>query len=139
MRSEVFADTGAWIASSVSRDALHTIAVTTYRDLLRQGRVLVTTNLVVAETYTAIYRAGGRAPALRFLDLLRASARVRKVYSDAALEDKAEEILVRYADQDFSFVDAVSFAIMRAHGIQEAFAFDHHFLTAGFTLVPGSR
>ncbi|MGI8915633.1 MAG: hypothetical protein ACR2JY_17915 [Chloroflexota bacterium] len=39
-------------------------------------------------------------------------------------------------DQDFSFVDAVSIADMRCRGIAEAFAFDHHFLIAGFTTVP---
>jgi predicted nucleic acid-binding protein len=49
---------------------------------------------------------------------------------------QAEEILRRYAEQDFSLVDAVSFAVMRERGIAEAFAFDRHFLIAGFTLVP---
>ncbi len=38
------------------------------------------------------------------------------------------------------FVDAsawiaVSFAVMRQLGINEAFAFDHHFSVAGFTLA----
>jgi len=34
------------------------------------------------------------------------------------------------------FVDAVSFATMHREGVGEAFAFDRHFLTAGFTLLP---
>jgi predicted nucleic acid-binding protein len=34
-----------------------------------------------------------------------------------------------------SLVDAASFPVMHANGIAEAFAFDGHFLTAGFELV----
>jgi predicted nucleic acid-binding protein len=34
-----------------------------------------------------------------------------------------------------SAVDATSFAIMKRVGIRVAFAFDHHFVMAGFSLV----
>jgi predicted nucleic acid-binding protein len=57
---------------------------------------------------------------------------------DVALEEAAESILVRYADQDFSPTDAVSFALMRQRRITAAFAFGHDFLIAGFTLMPGA-
>ena len=40
------------------------------------------------------------------------------------------------ADQEFSFVDATSFAVMRGERIRHAFAFDQHFATAGFTRIP---
>ena len=43
-----------------------------------------------------------------------------------------EEILRKYSDQDFSYTDAVSFAIMRRQRIRKAFCFDKHFATAGF-------
>jgi predicted nucleic acid-binding protein len=33
----------------------------------------------------------------------------------------------------------VSFAVMRARHIDEAFAFDRHFLAAGFTPLPGEK
>ena len=49
---------------------------------------------------------------------------------------QAKEILRLYADQDFSLADAVSFALMQQRNITEAFAFDRHFLTAGFMLQP---
>jgi predicted nucleic acid-binding protein len=39
-------------------------------------------------------------------------------------------------DQDFSYTDAVSFVVMKQYGITEAFSFDKHFVTAGFTLIP---
>ena len=49
----------------------------------------------------------------------------------------AEAILERHADQDFSFTDAVSFAVMQERGIEEAFTFDSHFATLGFRMIPG--
>ena len=45
-------------------------------------------------------------------------------------------ILRQYADQDFSYVDAVSFALMHHRGLTDAFAFDQHFVTAGVVCVP---
>ena len=136
MAREVFVDGGAWIAISDSGDQHHRAAVDVYQRLLRQVRILVTTNLVIAEAYIAIRRAAGHPVAMRFLQSLHRSSRLRRIYSDAALEQQAEEILARYADQAFSLVDAVSFALMHQRGITEAFAFDRHFLTAGFILVP---
>jgi predicted nucleic acid-binding protein len=133
---EVFVDAGAWIALNDRRDAYHQDALETYRRLLEQSRTLVTTNLVISEGYVVIRQAGGHRPAMRFLAALRQSNRVVKVYSEAVLEERAEHILTQYDDQDFSFADAVSFAVMQQRGLGEAFGFDRHFLTAGFALVP---
>jgi len=133
---EIFVDAGAWIAISDTRDKYHAAAIQFYQRLLQERRRLVTTNLVVAEAHVVIRRAGGYQPAMRFLQSVRQSSRLLKVYSDPTLEAQAEAILRRYADQDFSFADAVSFAVMQERGITEAFAFDHHFSVAGFALVP---
>lgn len=136
MESEVLVDAGAWIAISDTRDKHHTVASDLYKRLLTEHRILVTTNLVVAEAYIIIRRTGGHEPAMRFLRSIRESIRLRKVYSDAALEAEAEQILERFSDQDFSLADAVSFVVMGDRGIAEAFAFDRHFVTAGFGLLP---
>jgi predicted nucleic acid-binding protein len=133
---EVFVDAGAWIAIAVPQDAYHHAAVETYGELLRQNRRFVTTNLVIAESYIAIRRGSGHAPAMSFLAFIRESDRLLKVYADASVDRAAEEILARYKDQDFSLVDAVSFAVMRQRNILEAFSFDRHFSTAGFVLMP---
>ena len=129
-------DAGAWIAISDTRDKHHKAASDLYKRLLTEHRILVTTNLVVAEAYIIIRRTGGHEPAMRFLRSIRESARLRKVYSDAALEAEAEQILERFSDQDFSLADAVSFVVMGDRGITEAFAFDQHFVTAGFGSLP---
>jgi len=71
-----------------------------------------------------------------FLKNIALSPRVGKIYSDQTLEKEAEHILGQYQDQDFSYADAVSFVAMRRHGIDRAFSFDRHFLTAGFAMIP---
>jgi uncharacterized protein len=53
-----------------------------------------------------------------------------------AEERDALELFEKLADQGVSFTDCLSFALMRQHGIRQAFAFDRHFETAGFALWP---
>ena len=139
MPPEVFVDSSAWIAVTVETEQYHRVAIDAYRLLLQRSIVLITTNLAISEAYISIRRHGGHAAAVRFLESIRQSPRVIKVYSDEALEADAEQILLRHADQDFSFVDAVSFAVMHSRGIADAFAFDHHFQTAGFTVIPAAK
>lgn len=136
--AEIFVDTGAWIALADTGDRFHSAGVSEYPRILRQSGRLVTTNLVIAESYNLLRRRLGHAQAIHFLDSLRQSLRLVKIYSDHALESEAESILRRYDDQDFSLADAVSFAVMRVRGISQAFAFDRHFLVAGYELVPVS-
>lgn len=136
MSREIFIDTGAWLALSDTRDQYHGRALQCYRALREQRRQLVTTNLVIGEAFILIRRAGGTQVAFRFLDAVRQSAQLLKVYSTIEHETEAEKILRQFADQDFSFVDTVSFAVMHERNITEAFAFDHHFLIAGFILQP---
>ncbi len=138
MTREIFVDTGAWIALANDRDTHHQAAKAVYPRLLSEYRKLVTTNLVVAEAYINLRMTLGHGPALIFLDSLRQSLRIQKAYSTPDLEQEAEQILRQYADQDFSYTDAVSFALMRQRGIGEAFAFDQRFAIAGFVLVPAT-
>ena len=59
------------------------------------------------------------------------------VRSTRALEARAVvDWLERYADQDFSFTDAVSFAVMAERAIPEALTLDRHFATARFRMRP---
>lgn len=132
----IFVDSSAWIAVWVESDAHHGRADEFYRVGLRNYRWTVTTNLVLAEVYARVRSRVGYASAMHFLDTIHASPRIIEVYADARMEAGAEHILRQYSDQDFSYTDAVSFAVMREQGISEAFAFDRHFEAAGFLRLP---
>ncbi len=135
-RNTLFVDTGAWYALADSSDQYHDEAVKIYPGLLGNYHPLKTTNLIVAETHILIRRCIGYQAAIAFLENIASSPRVVKIYSDSMLEERAESTLRQYQDQDFSYIDAVSFVVMKQYGITEAFSFDKHFVTAGFTLIP---
>ena len=135
-RNTLFVDTGAWYALADRSDQHHNEAVEIYPKLLSGNFPLKTTNLVIAETYILIRRGIGNQAAIAFLENIASSPRVVKIYSDSIFEEAAESILRQYQDQDFSYTDAVSFVVMKQNGITEAFSFDKHFVTAGFTLIP---
>ncbi len=135
-RNTLFVDTGAWYALADRSDQNHYEAVEIYPELLSGYLPLKTTNLIIAETHILIRRGIGYQAAIAFLENIASSPRVAKIYSDSILEETAESILRQYQDQDFSYTDAVSFIVMKQYGITEAFSFDKHFVTAGFTLIP---
>jgi predicted nucleic acid-binding protein len=65
---------------------------------------------------------------------MRLSPAVERIFVPEPWELHAE-VLARYADQDFSYVDATSFITMGHRAMTAAFAIDHHFAVAGFSLV----
>ena len=133
---EIFVDTGAWLALADKRDQYHSRATAVYPQLLHQSTRFITTNLVVAESYNLIRRRLGYEPGMRFLQSLRLSSRLERVYADMEMEIAAEAILQKYSDQTFSLVDAISFALMQQRNIQQSFAFDSHFQVMGFVTLP---
>ena len=102
--------------------------------LLREagGERLVTSNHVRGETWTFLRRKEGHARAVDFLDMLATTARVEVVPVSEELEGQALRWLRRHDEREYSFVDATSFALMRAMKIREALGFDGDFTAAGF-------
>lgn len=122
----ILVDTGAWYAIADSSDSHHEAAARFYTE--EAGRAaFVTTDLIVAETWALLCSHLGRAAALTFWETLR-ETRIPLLTPDARDLEAAWWIVNAYSDQNFSFVDSVSFALMERSGITEAFAFDTHFL-----------
>ena len=68
---------------------------------------------------------------------MKADALVEEVFADRDLQAAAlADWLRKFDDQLFTLTDAVSFAVMRARRMPEAFTFDRHFTVAGFTARP---
>lgn len=132
----MFVDTGAWYALCDASDQYHADAAAHARKLAKENATMVTTNLVVHETFTLLSRKVSRRAAIAFIDELRATDKVRILLSDAVLEEEALGIIRKHGDQDFSMTDAVSFAVMRRESIRRAFTFDRHFSTMRFSVEP---
>lgn len=135
MAAEIFVDTSAWYPLLLTSHPEHKRLAALARRLIQRGRWIVSTNLVVAETHALVMRRIGIATALTFVRSVTLPPNVI-VRSTAQLEERAvNDWLARFADQDFSFTDAVSFATMSERRITEALTLDHHFEVAGFTAV----
>jgi predicted nucleic acid-binding protein len=134
--ARIFVDTGAWFALMAVDDRHHREAELALPDIRTRFRTLVTTNHVVAETYTLLRTRKSYRVARRFLDILDESPRLERHFVKPDLEAETVRLLDRYAEHPLSFVDGTSFVVMRRESIQDAFAFDHHFTIAGFTIVP---
>ncbi len=96
---------------------------------------LLTTNLVLGETWTFLRAKDGHRSAVSFIDTvadLESAGRfvVHAVTADE--EDRAWRWLRRHDERVYSFVDATSFEVMRARRLREALAFDNDFAAAGF-------
>lgn len=132
----VFVDTSAWVALADKDDSNHKKAAAVYPSLLQNQKGLITSNLIISETYVLLLNELGHQAAMNFLERIKASPRILKMYSYEDLERDAAEILGQYDDQDFSYADAVSFVIMKRQKMRKAFCFDKHFRTAGFESIP---
>jgi len=133
----LFIDTAGFIALIWDGDSRHREAATFYRETANRPKV--TTNLVVSETFSRLRYAASHSTAMRFLKIIhaaRAAGQLQLIWSDEVLERKAETFLEGFADQDLSYVDAVSFAVIKAEGIKDAFTFDRHFYLIGCNVLP---
>ena len=128
-------DTSAWYALADSADRYHEQAIRILQGSRQRRQQLVTTNHVVGECYTLFRSRGGFSAAQRFLERLRVSPAAERIFVPDLWEVEAEKLLSQYADQDISYVDATSFVTMRHSALTTAFAFDHHFAVAGFSLL----
>lgn len=129
-----FADTGWWVAWALPGDARHDAALGMLAGLGRTEQVL-TTNLVVGESWTFLRRKDSHRSAVALLDRLdQLIADDRLVVHRVTEEQEAAawEWLRKHDEREYSFVDATSFRVMRDRRLREALAFDQDFAAAGF-------
>jgi predicted nucleic acid-binding protein len=132
----VFADSSGFIAAFDARDERHASAASAWRALVEAKEPLLTTELVLAETVTHLRRRGGWQASRRAGEAILRSRVIQMICPDRQLLDAAWREFLRDADPKLSLCDALSFVVMREHGVTRALTFDRHFAAAGFTLVP---
>lgn len=125
---KVFWDTSGIVAFLRADDPHHKEAVFCVRRLEREKGRIILTNFVVSEVYVLILSRVSS-------DKARFWLRENPIRPERVTEEdeiRAKEILLRYTDKDFSYVDATSFAVMERLGINTAFTYDFHFKQFGW-------
>ena len=130
-----FVDTSALYAIFAASDGKHRDAVEIFRKLSRERTSLVTTDLVLIESYVLVHARTGRPGLLRFRNAVGKSAWLETILATREHDAAAWDLLEQRTDQDYSYVDATSFVVMRVLGIERAFTFDDDFRREGFEIV----
>jgi len=129
----IFVDSSALYAILVESDEANVSAITHFDALLNDPAVrLVTSNYVVVETCSLLHNRFG----VQAVQSLQAKILpgISVWWIDEAIHQSGLNAMLLASNNGPSLVDCTSFALMYAHGITHAFAFDRHFTAAGFTL-----
>lgn len=128
----IFVDTSAFYALVVDDDSNHGRARQVFDGLAREA--VGTHSYVLCETVSLLHKRAGPSAVSLFDEAV--SPRLDAViWVDEILHRAAASALVESRSKRVSFVDLVSFEVMRRNGIEVAFAFDADFAKAGFTLL----
>ncbi len=128
----VFVDSGGWIGLFSVRDEHHAEADRLFREAAAKRIELLTTGLVVAEVHRFLLFRAGIAAALRAIERMEASRILKIVFPGSSHHRAALGWLSRFHDQELTYTDAVSFAVMEAMGCRTAITFDRDFVVGGF-------
>lgn len=121
-----FIDTSFFYAILDKSDKWHVVCRQVFDQVRAQMRPLVTTGYVVAETHTLLLYKLGQNIATPWLKDIRKWVEV--ILPSPNIEERAIEILEQYADQKFTFTDAISFATVESFDIPIVLSADKHFV-----------
>lgn len=139
MAAIVFVDTSAWVGLFVEKDQHHADAVKAFEAFEEDAPDFVTTDSIIAETVARIRRQSSHKSAAGVWDRLEGGDAARVVKVDPDHRRAARKLFGKYDQLELSLVDCVSFVVMKALGIDEAFTFDDDFRKAGYVTIPRKR
>jgi len=139
---EIFIDTWAWLALANKRDKYHSAARKSYEEIKIKGYRMVTSDYVLDETITALFRSVAFNSAVKFIEAIFLMIEKGKIRLEKVDEERfkaAWSLRKRFQDKpDISFTDFTSFVIMQELGIRKAFTGNTHFekVKLGFEILP---
>ena len=129
----VFADTSALFALMVCDDLMHVHAKKSFAYFAQTGVQLLTSSYVLVETMALLQRRIGLAPVHDFN--AKISPLMEILWVDAMWHARATQRLLSEDSRNISLVDCLSFEIMEAREIEDAFTFDQDFADKGFNIT----
>lgn len=139
---KLFVDSWGWLVLADRKDARHPAAVDCYRGRAERRGQLVTSDYVLDETFTLLFRRRPFAEAWRFTQGILRSKAEKFLRIEPVTEGRFREALTlrrRFSDKPrLSFTDLTSIVIMRELRLSDVLTADAHFNQVGldFRLLP---
>jgi uncharacterized protein len=135
----IFVDTWGWLALGHHRDQSHQRVLEIYQQLLSSQVQIHTSDYVLDEVVTLVFKREHFQEAVQFMEGIFASAEVGQLHIDCVTYDvfqAAWSLRKQYQDKPLvSFTDLTSMAIMKQHSIQHVLTGDDHFAQVGMGFV----
>jgi predicted nucleic acid-binding protein len=132
----IFVDTGAFLAKYLHSDQHYADAFPIWNRIERQKELFCTSSFVIDELATLLARRSSYSFAAMKIISLYDSKIVKILRPSEEDERLALKLFAKYADQEVTFTDCVSFILMQAHQLTRVFCFDRHFDIPGFSRFP---
>ena len=143
MRLEpIFVDTWGWLALGHRQDPRHLEVKRLYQELRDQHVPIYTSDYVLDEVITLLFRREVFSEAVRFAEGLFAAGTLGYLIVERVTSDRfsaAWRLRKRFQDKPrISFTDLTSMVIMQERGISQVLTEDEHFVQVGmgFSKVP---
>ena len=138
MPEAIFIDTWGWLALGHRRDARHLEVKAFYQRLQEEGARLYTTDYVLDEVITLLFRREPFEEAVRFTEGIFQAGQEGRLTIERITSERfasAWELRKRFQDKPkISFTDLTSMVIMRERSIQKVLTDDDHFIQVGMGL-----
>ena len=138
MPEPIFIDTWGWLALGHRRDARHQEIRAFYQSLRKEGARLYTTDYVLDEVITLLFRREIIEETIPFTEGIFQAGQVGQLIIERIASHRftaAWELRKKFQDKPrISFTDLTSMVIMQERGIKRILTEDDHFLHIGMGL-----
>ena len=136
-------DTWGWLALGYKKDPSHLTVKHCYQELRREGKLLYTSDFVLNELITLLFRRETFKEAHKYTGGILQAVETECLHLENVSPERfisAWELRGRFNDKPLiSFTDLTTMVIMSELGINMIVTSDHHFTKVGlgFVLLPG--
>jgi uncharacterized protein len=136
----VLVDTWGWLALADDQEPKHRDVRALIQNAWRQKQAVLTTDYILDETFTLVFRRLPFARARRFLTTIEAAEKQGSLRVEAIGPDRfarAKKLRLRFRDTPLiSFTDLTSMVVMQELQMTRVITADDHFRHVGFGFEP---
>jgi uncharacterized protein len=138
----LFIDTWGWVTLNNTRETRHSEVAGFWKQVLKSGGILYTTDYVLTETYTLLFKRLESQRAKRAMERIEKNVVIgdlQLLWMTPERFDQTKRLRLKYQDKpDISFTDLSSMVVMKELGIDWVLTGDAHFthVGMGFQLKP---